>query len=348
MSLGTDSDSEIDDFTSLINAALANSTWSKYRSGYNAFVCFEAHRKRCADWPLPIETVRAFVVWCHSTRKLAPSTIRTYLSALKFIHSLRGFSASHIDQDPLVSLLIKGATHIFTSCPTSVNTRQVVSFPLLLVLGHKIATSDWDGLTKQTYWTLCTTAFFGSFRLGEILAPLESEFSPASDLTWMDVRASSPTSILIRIKQPKSGEKEGEYVDLFPFDNYNCCPVLALNSLREKQLAVGMSDPSLPVFRLQNGRNITRQYFNRTLAQLLPDLCQPGKNTILCHSFRSGIPSTLAMFPHLASSDLIKGWGRWASDCYQRYTRLKLPQKAGIFTQIATALRSVSPATDSA
>jgi hypothetical protein len=34
-------------------------------------------------------------------------------------------------------------------------------------------------------------------------------------------------SFLIRIKQPKTGEKEGEYVDLFSFSGYGCCPVKA-------------------------------------------------------------------------------------------------------------------------
>jgi hypothetical protein len=49
----------------------------------------------------------------------------------------------------------------------------------------------------------------------------------------------------------------------------------------------------------------------------------------------------IALFPELAAMDLIKGWGRWASDCYQRYTRLKLPQKKNIFGHIAGALKTV-------
>ena len=218
-----------------------------------------------------------------------------------------------------------------------------MTFPLLRILGHRIATfSGWDGLTKQTYWTLATTGFFGSFRLGELLAPRESDFSRTSGFTWEDIRDSSESSVLIRIKQPKSGEKEGEYVDLFPFPGYDCCPVLAIRALRRKQISAGMTESNLPPFRLSSGKFVTTRSFNAVLATLLPDFCLDGVNRISCHSFRPGIPSTLSLFPELADEDAIKGWGRWSSDCYLKYTRLKLPQKASIFSRISTALQSVS------
>ncbi len=52
-----------------------------------------------------------------------------------------------------------------------------------------------------------------------------------SDLTWNDIKASSPT-IFIRLKQPKLGEKD-EYIDLFPFATHDRCPVAALKNLKE-------------------------------------------------------------------------------------------------------------------
>ncbi|MFN9942411.1 MAG: hypothetical protein ACK56I_23365, partial [bacterium] len=101
------------------------------------------------------------------------------------------------------------------------------------------ARTNWDPLTKQVIWTAATTSFFGSLRLGEILASSESAHSTVSDLTWNDVKASSPSSILIRLKQPKSGEKE-EYIDLFPFPTHDCCPVAALKNLKKKQIEAGV------------------------------------------------------------------------------------------------------------
>jgi hypothetical protein len=322
-----------------MNSSMAKSTWSKYSSALNTFACFEADTRTVYHWPLPITTCRAFVVWCHQCRNLAPSTIRSYLSAIKFVHNLRGFPSDYISKDFSLAQLLKGAEKISQSA-TVLNTRRVVTFPLLITLGSKIARTNWDSLTKQVIWTAATTSFFGSLRLGEILASSESAHSMVSDLTWNDVKASSPTSILIRLKQPKSGEKE-EFIDLFPFPTHDCCPVAALKNLKRKQIEAGVYDKSSPVFRFGTGKNLTMAQFNSTLSSLLSDICQPGVSTITCHSFRAGIPSTIALFPELAAMDLIKGWGRWASDCYQRYTRLKLPQKLNIFKHISGALNTV-------
>ncbi len=77
---------------------------------------------------------------------------------------------------------------------------------------------------------------------------------------------------------------------------------------------------------------------NRTLASLLSDLCVDEKDSISCHSFRAGIPSILSMFPDMVTSDQIKGWGRWQSDCYQLFTRLSLMEKEQIFGKIKQAL----------
>jgi hypothetical protein len=217
-----------------------------------------------------------------------------------------------------------------------------MTLPLLITLGRRIAGTTWPALDKQVVWAAATTAFFGTTRMGEILATTETSFSPSSDLIWSDVKCSSPNSILIHLKQPKSGIPGGEMVDLFEFPGFDCCPVAALKNLRAKQLQAGISDENLPVFRFESGKNLTCALFNRIMASLLPDFCIPGRDTVTCHSFRAGIPSTLAMFPDLISSDQIKGWGRWQSDCYQLYTRLSLLEKEQIFEKIKKALMSTA------
>ena len=330
-------------FAGLLNASIARSTWSKYQSGVNAFACFEAQHCTSFPWPLTREVCRAFAAWCHHARKLQPSSIKSYLVALKFVHHLKGLPCSHLDKDPVLGLLLKGSLHLAAQDPSNSSTRRVVTFPLLLVLGHRIAQSDWDPLSKQVIFAACTTGFFASTRMGEILASETYHFDPSSNLTWNDVTITSGGSLLLRLKQPKSGEKEGEFVDLFPFPGYNCCPVKVLRKLEELQLQNGIHDLHMPVFRFPSGAFLTTAHLNKVLATLLQSECTPGKDSISCHSFRAGIPSTVSMFPELASSDLIKGWGRWKSECYTLYTRLQLPQRANIFSKIAVALRSVQP-----
>jgi hypothetical protein len=48
------------------------------------------------------------------------------------------------------------------------------------------------------------------------------------------------------------------------------------------------------------------------------------------------------MYPELFTEEMVKGWGRWQSDCYQLYTRLSLVEKGKIFEKISQALRSVA------
>jgi len=45
-----------------------------------------------------------------------------------------------------------------------------MTLALLKLIGHQIAKSDWSDDSKLTVWGACTTAFFGAFRIGEILA----------------------------------------------------------------------------------------------------------------------------------------------------------------------------------
>jgi hypothetical protein len=174
--------------------------------------------------------------------------------------------------------------------------------------------------------------------MGELLSDHDNSHDPTSDLTWQDVKMNSSDSFLIRLKNPKSGESQGEFLDIFPFVQYPCCPVASLKALQHEQAQAGLFRADLPVFRFSSGKNLTPRRFNTILADLLSDICSPSTNTISCHSFRAGVPTALSLHPELASSDDIKGWGRWNSDCYMRYTRLRHDQKRAIFDKIATAL----------
>jgi len=323
----------------LVRASVAAATWRKYESGWRAFCHFELDTETYYEWPLPPAAYRGFAVWCFCTKNLQPTTIKAYVSAIKFAHRLKGLVAHDTKDDPVYQLIVTGARNLgFLQVPKPFN-RRVVTFPLLLALGHRIADTPWEPLSKQVVWAAATTAFFSSARMGELLATTPTMFDPVADLTWSDVRFSEG-SVMIHLKVPKSGDKDGEFLDLFPFPGYNCCPVKSLEALWNKQSGAGMSVGADPVFRFNSGKNLTPRQFNEILAYLLGDICGAG-NIVSCHSFRAGVPSTLSTFPELANSEDIKGWGRWNSDCYTKYTRLRLDQRAKIFTKIADALRKV-------
>jgi len=291
-------------------------------------------------FPLSKDILRAFVTYCLTIRKLQPSSARAYLSAISALHRIKGFGNLEI-KDDLISAALKGAGNIIASSPNPpTNTRRAMTLQLLKHLGHKLSISGWSRCTTQTVWTACTVAFFTSARMGELLPEEEHNFDPSSTLTWDCVKYREDKSFLLHLRQPKSCNKEGDFLDLFQFKGHNCCPVKALCKLMQIQKETGLWNPGAPVFTFQNGSFLTLKKLNKILREAFADICQYPKNSIACHSFRAGIPSILNKFPELASSDDIKGWGRWNSDCFQTYTRLRIDQKKKIFSKIEWALNA--------
>ena len=124
-------------------------------------------------------------------------------------------------------------------------TRKVMTLPLLKILGNEIAKSDWESNSKQVVWSAFTLAFFGSFRMGELLSPQENSFSPKDTLLWKDVKFLSPSHIIVHIKTPKSRLPDGEFVDIFEFGGHNVCPVKVLARLRDS-MYVDQDSPFRP------------------------------------------------------------------------------------------------------
>jgi hypothetical protein len=134
------------------------------------------------------------------------------------------------------------------------------------------------------------------------------------------VKFDNGKGILLHIKVPKSKSKEGEFVDIFPFVGHNCCPVAALNAWRKMSKGNG----SEPVFRFVNGSSLTQHKFNFVIRNLLRPLIGNLAEQLSGHSFRAGIPATVAKYPGVGRETDIMGWGRWNSKAYMSYTRLKL------------------------
>jgi hypothetical protein len=213
------------------------------------------------------------------------------------------------------------------------DTRKVMTLPLLKILGHLIASSDWLENSKKVFWAACVTAFFGSFRFGELLADSPTKFNPDETLLWSDVKFNPEGSVLIHVKIDKNKICQGSYIDLFSFEGHNCCPIAVLKSLYSN-----VYDVSSPVFKFENGNLLTVKVLNCTIRKLLEPVIGPSANLISGHSFRAALPSAMANDPEATKDIDIKQWGRWTSDSYLLYTRLKYKQKKYLFKKITDVL----------
>jgi len=231
---------------------------------------------------------------------------------------------------------MRGGTNLrLTRGEASSSKRRVMTVPLLRIIGHNLTKTGWSKVTVQSVWAASLVAFFGTFRMGELLAPHQSAIDGSSTLTWAGIKFREDGSILVHIKMPKMGTEEGEFVDLFPFSDRSICPVLALRKQKLRQEEAGLGFSRDPVFALGRGKFLTVAKLNSILRILLKDQVDFKRDLVSCHSFRAGLPSLIAKHPELMSSEDIKGWGRWSSEAYQRYTRLRLDQKKTIFNKIA-------------
>ena len=99
-----------------------------------------------------------------------------------------------------------------------------------------------------------------------------------------------------------------------------------------------MKNENDPVFKFANGRLLTPRALNTTVQNLLSQKIGPTAKLISGHSFRAALPSAMANNPLAANDQHIKQWGRWSSDSYLLYTRLKLKQKKMLFEKIVNVL----------
>ncbi len=265
---------------------------------------------------------------------MSPRTVTIYLSDLKLAHGLRGFNTDHFD-DIFVKKMIKGSENLLLYTSICKKTRLVMTFPLLKLLGHEIAKSNWTVDSKRVFWTAYCVTFFGSFWLGEILNSYVS--NPGHEvLRWNDVQI-SPDHATIHIRFPKIlRSQKGDFVDIFPFKG--CCPLGGLRVLKEQKTS--LVQQNAPVFTFDNGQFLTPDTVSKAIQKFLEIHIGSEAKHFTGHSFRAGIPAALANSTELISDEDIKKWGRWSSNSFEAYTRLKLSARRSIFDKITAAFAS--------
>jgi hypothetical protein len=139
--------------------SVSASTWKRHISAWNSFHSFLSASNLTLSWPLSLPIIRQYTVWAHSSRHLHPHTIEAYLSSINQIHQLLGFPNLHARADFLIQSLLKGSEHSRFYEPTPFSSRRTVSFSILKLLGHQIASSRWSFDSQLTVWTVALTAF---------------------------------------------------------------------------------------------------------------------------------------------------------------------------------------------
>ena len=143
--------------------------------------------------------MRGYVGWAVNVKHLQPDTVRVYLSDLKLAHELRNKNTDAFD-DFFLKKMLKGADHLKMYSEIKNKTKLVMSFQMLRILGHEIVKSDWTVEKKKIFWGASCLAYFGSFRMGEILS--KTKGGEPENLKWGDVNFRPDGSALLNIRFP--------------------------------------------------------------------------------------------------------------------------------------------------
>jgi hypothetical protein len=145
-------------------------------SCYEKFAC-----ENCisVEWPISKVHVHKFINWAVLEKDYATtcSTFRAYINHLATLHKLK-----HLSEDSCKNFvnnaMLNGAEILTFYSDKKQKQKNVMSLPLLTVLGHELKKSHRSDHSKLVIWGSCTTGFFGSFRLEELLSKSDSKFNP--------------------------------------------------------------------------------------------------------------------------------------------------------------------------
>jgi hypothetical protein len=270
----------------------------------------------------------AFVCWCSQQGGLKAKTIKIYLKALENLGNL--LSPKSQGAASLKNFLLQGTEKGETGTGRR-KTTVPVTLAMLEAIKAELHKRKWKTWSKRVIWGVCTVAYWGVFRLGELLPTKKREFDKFSDLLWSDIEFAGK-GVWITIKSPKVVGRGAERVFLEKLKEKWVCPVRALKNLAKKGEA-----QDKPVFLINPETCLTRKVFLNSVNRLLTKTTF-GAEKIQGKSFRSGIPSEVELLPGGFREKHIKVLGRWAGISCRAYMRFDAKEKQKVFRKVSKNL----------
>lgn len=264
--------------------------------------------------------------------KLTHRTIKTYLSAVRFLQ----ISEGHLDPFqgsamPRLEYVLRGVKRIQTQAGVQGARARLPITPHILRLLKGVWSHTASDHDTKMIWGACCLCFFAFMRAGELTVPDAKSYDPTVHLSFSDVAIDDPrrpSFLRVTIKQSKTDPfRKG--IDLFVGrTGLDICPVAAvLSYLQSRGTSAG------PLFRLSDGRPLTHKRF---VEMVRDGLSRAGvdQSNYCGHSFRIGAATTAAA--RGVEDCIIKTLGRWKSLAYLQYVRLPREQLTGYSSVLAS------------
>ncbi len=197
-------------FQRYFQAGLAPSTKRTYGAAMKHFTEFCSSCNILDPFPLTELTL------CFYVSFLAPQTMKAYLAALRNAQISMGFPDPRDKSSlPLLKRIQAGISRIrLEKGKQGTKVRLPITIQMLARIQDQLQSSVSEN--KAMVWEVACTAFFGFFRLGELLPSSAASWKVTTDLAWGDVvvnNLTEPRMVQVHLKKTKT-DQSGEGADV--------------------------------------------------------------------------------------------------------------------------------------
>lgn len=284
---------------------MSDNTKKLYDTAINAFNSFRRAYYQVEEWPPHPNQLVDFVAYL-SYKQFSPNTVKSYISGISYFCKIRSLP------DPTQAFVLKKVLVGLSRRNGRVDDRKPLSFEILSSIIHLMPTICKSTYEATLFSAIFSTAFFGYFRMGELVH--NSLQDPGHAIQYGDVTyLAHNNTVHIFLRHSKTDQEgKGSSISLTP-TLLPICPVRIVQSFMQAR-------PTNPgaFFCHLSGRPVTRyqvaSVFNLALKKLGLD-----NQSYKPHSFRIGAAS--AAWVSGTSAHDIASKGRWKSRCMYRYIR---------------------------
>ena len=260
---------------------------------------------------------------------LAPQTVKSYLSAVRSMQISLGMPDP---RDRSALPILKRVQDGIRRCRALKGSPSRIRLPitakvLLQIKDHLSAVQEDE---RTVVWCIACIAFFGFFRLGEILPETPRAYHPSTSLSWGDVAVDShkePRMVQLFLKRSKCDQFGAGAKVVLGLTGEQLCPVSAILKYIESR----GSRPG-PFFLDTSHHTITKPWFISRVRCILSAIGLPH-HLYAGHSFRIGAATTAALAG--VEDSMIQSLGRWNSAAFLQYIRTPKERHAHLCRTLA-------------
>ena len=301
--------SELDEHSKdLVNSGIRATTQKTYNSAQKSYLEF------CNLYHLiPLPATEQIILWYIAylnLKKLSPSTVHVYLSALRSLHVMSDLAPPDIFT-PKVKLSLKS---IAEASPPPVQ-KHPITYSLLSNM-FKLVPMCLDG---QMYRAALALGFFAALRSHEYLVSELDSNSTALLLSHVSFAVNDGLKCMT-LQIPKSKTTPHGFTVTVGCSLTEVCAVCCLKEYLKSRYLFTPCKLSQNMFVNSQGTALTKLVFNEYIKKLVARLGL-FPSLYSAHSLRAGATTTAATLSQPFQDWELQVLGNWRSDTYKRYVR---------------------------